>query len=195
MIFVINMLVCLGIALAGGIGAAHYMIKVGSPLTTRHFGPWEVWKDAGRVEADPYTRAHFATTGQLPTGSRNALYFLAARDSDGKLLAANCDYAVTGRGPNALWWSLSAYDTAGQLFPNAAQRFAFSQATVMRAADGTFVIAVSRDARSGNWLPVTGGGSFKLMLSVYGLEADGVRVNNDTSDQTGLPAIRKGTCR
>jgi hypothetical protein len=191
-IFLFNLLVCLGIALFGGLGAAHYMIKFGSPLTTRQFGPWEVWKDAGRVEADPYTRAHFATTGQLPTGSRNALYFLATRDGDGRSLTANCDYAVTGRGPRALWWSVSAYDSAGQLFPNAAQRFAFSQATVMRAADGNFTITVSRDARSGNWLPVTGGSSFKLMLSVYGLESDESRA---PAGQTGLPAIRKGACR
>jgi hypothetical protein len=187
-----NIAVCLGIALAGGLGAAHYLIKVGSPLTTRHFGPWEVWKDAGRVEADPYTRAHFATTGQLPTGSRNALYFLAAKDSDGRGLSAGCDYAVTGRGPGALWWSISAYDAAGQLFPNAAQRFAFSQATVMRAADGTFAITVSRDARSGNWLPVTGSGPLKLMLSVYGLETDD---NRGSAGKTGLPVIRKGACR
>ena len=62
----------------------------------------------------------------------------------------------------------------------------------MRAADGTFAITVSPDARPGNWLPVSGGSPFKLMLSVYGLEADEGRA---TAGQVGLPAIRKGTCR
>ena len=192
MIFLINMLVCLVIALAGGLGAAHYMISFGSPLTTRHIGPWEVWKDAGRVEADPYTRAHFAKTGQLPTGSRNALYFLATRDSNGVHLSTSCDYVVSGRGPHALWWSVSAYDSTGQLFANPAQRYAFSNAAVMRSPDGTFSVVVSKEARAGNWLPVAGNTAFNLMMSVYGLEADDGR---DAAQDTGLPVIRKGACR
>jgi hypothetical protein len=194
LIALLNLLVCLGIALAGGVGSALYMISTGSPLTTRHIGPWEVWKDAGRVEADPYTRAHFATSGRLPTGSRNALYFLASRDSTGRALSANCDYAISGRGPNAQWWSVSAYNQAGQLFPNAAERFAYGSATVMRTADGIFTITVSRDARAGNWLPVAGGGPFKLMLSVYGLETEDRR-GTQPQDQAGLPVIRKEACR
>lgn len=192
MIFLTNMIVCLGIALGGGLGVAHYMIAAGSPLTTRHIGPWEVWKDAGRVEADPYTRAHFARTGQLPTGSRNALYFLADRDSDGRRLSTSCDYVISGRGPNALWWSLSAYDSAGQLFPNAAQRYAFSNAAVMRSPDGTFSIVVSKETRPGNWLPVNGNSPFRILLSVHGLESDDGRGEGQAS---ALPAIRKGACR
>ena len=194
MIALINLLVCLGIALVGGLGSALYMISSGSPLTTRHIGPWEVWKDAGRVEADPYTRAHFATSGRLPTGSRNALYFLASRDSSGGSLSASCDYTITGRGPNAQWWSLSAYNQAGQLFPNAAGRFAYGSATVMRTADGIFTITVSRDARAGNWLPVAGSGPIRLMLSVYGLETEDTR-RQPVQDQAVLPVIRKGACR
>lgn len=193
MIALIHVLLCLGIALAGGVGSAHYMIKAGSPLTTRHVGPWEVWKDAGRVEADPYTRAHFATAGRLPTGSRNALYFLAAGDSDGRTLSAQCDYTISGRGPNAQWWSLSAYDGDGQLFANAAERYAYSTATVMRAADGSFAITLSREARAGNWLPVAGRGAVQLMLSVYGLETGEIRRGGQ--DQSGLPIITKGACR
>ena len=194
MVALINFLVCLGIAVAGGLGSAFYMITSGSPLTTRHVGPWEVWKDAGRLEADPYTRAHFATTGRLPAGSRNALYFLASRDSTGGNLFLNCEYTVSGLGPDAQWWSISAYDKAGQLFANAAERYAYSSATAMRAADGTFAITVSRDARPGNWLPIAGSGSLRLMLSVYGLEAEDTR-KPASRTSAGLPVIRKGACR
>jgi hypothetical protein len=193
-IALVNLLVCLGIAIAGGLGSAIYMIASGSPLTTRQVGPWQVWKDAGRVEADPYTRAHFATSGRLPTGSRNALYFLASRDSTGSNLAANCDYTISGSGPDAQWWSLSAYTRAGQLFANAAERYAYSSATVMRSADGSYAITVSRDARAGNWLPVNGAEPVRLMLSVYGLESDGSR-KVAGRDQAGLPVIRRGACR
>ena len=194
MIALFNLLVCLGIAVLGGVGSALYMISSGSPLTTRHAGPWEVWKDAGRVEADPYTRAHFATSGRLPVGSRNALYFLASRDSAGGALSANCTYSVSGRGPIAQWWSVSAYNQAGQLFPNAAERFAYGSATVMRSADGIFTITVSREARAGNWLPVAGNGAVRLMLSVYGLEAEDTR-GSKPRDQAQLPVIRQEGCR
>lgn len=199
---IINTLVCLGIALAGGLGSAMYLISAGSPLTTRQLGPWQLWKDAGRVEADPYTRAHLATTGRLPIGSRNALYFMAARDSAGARLDTGCDYTVSGRGPGALWWSLSAYDADGQLFANEAQRYAFASATVMRGADGAYAISVSREARAGNWLPVTGRGSLRLMLSVYGLDGEDGRAEPQGQGQQGqgqgrgeLPVIRKGACR
>lgn len=193
MIAVVNFLLCLGIAIVGGLGSASYMITSGSPLTTRQIGPWQVWKDAGRVEADPYTRAHFSTSGRLPAGSRNALYFLANRDSAGATLALNCEYTIGGLGPDAQWWSLSAYDMAGQLFTNSANRYAYSGTTVMRATDGTFAITVARDARPGNWLPVAGSGTFRLMLSVYGLEAEDPR--RASANSAGLPFIRRGTCR
>ena len=200
MTVLINILVCIGIALAGGLGSAVYMIAAGTPLTTRQLGAWQVWTNAGRVEADPYTRAHFATTGRLPIGSRNALYFLASRDSTGGRLDTACTYTVSGHGPSALWWSLSAYDAAGQLFANDAQRYAYSSATVMRGADGAYSVTVSRDAGAGNWLPVSGrGGGFRLMLSVYGLESEDSRGAEPSATQPqargALPVIRRGACR
>ena len=194
MIALANLLMCLVIALAGGLGSAYYMISSGSPLTTRLIGPWQVWKEAGRVEADPYTRAHFAMSGRLPAGSRTALYFMAARDSGGSPLVLNCDYTVSGVGPDAQWWTMSAYDAGGSLFANAAERYSYNSASVMRAADGTFSIAVSREARPGNWLPVSGSGAYRILLSVYGLDG-GDKPAQAKKDQAGLPEIRKGSCR
>lgn len=117
---------------------------------------------------------------------------MAATDTSGARLVTRCDYAITGRGPSSLWWSLSAYDAAGQLFENSAQRYAFNATTLMRGADGTFTVTVSREARAGNWLPVAGDGDFKLMLSVYGLENTQA---GRGADETGLPVIRKESCR
>ena len=195
LVVAVNLLVCLALAVVGGIGSARYLIASGSPLTTRHFGPWEVWKDAGRVESDPYTRAHLATTGQLPVGSRNALYFLATRDSAGSRLDTRCVYTVSGRGPGAVWWSLSPYDADGKLFANEAQRYAYSSASVMRGGDGTYAIMVARDAGAGNWLPVSGSGNFQLMLSAYGLDGLDGRGTADSDGLSALPTIVKGACR
>ena len=194
MIGLFHLLLCLGLAVFGGLGSAYYMISSGTSLTTRFIGPWQVWKDAGRTEADPYTRAHFAISGRLPAGSRTALYFLAERDGEGRQLQANCDYTVKGVGPDALWWSLSAYDKAGQLFANPAGRYAFNSADVMRTTDGTFSVTVSRHAMSGNWLPVTGSGPLRILLSVYGLDVGDARAK-PRQDQAGLPVILKGSCR
>ena len=62
-------LIGLGLAtafvLVAGIISSRYMIERGSILTTDTFGPWQSWRDAGRTDADPYTRAHIARNGGL----------------------------------------------------------------------------------------------------------------------------------
>ena len=64
----------------------------------------------------------------------------------------------------------------------------------MRSADGTFTVTVSREAMAGNWLPVSGSGSLRLLLSVYGLDVGDARAKT-RQDQAGLPTIEKGSCR
>jgi hypothetical protein len=65
----VNVIVFVTIAIAGGLGTSWYMIEKGSRLTTRTAGPWVTWVSAGRPQADPYTRAHHIRRGILPVSS------------------------------------------------------------------------------------------------------------------------------
>lgn len=191
----VNLLVFLGVAIVGGLGSAWYMITSGSAMTTERQGPWHVWTAAGRPDADPYTRAYIARSGRLPISSTNVRYYVAHSDSTGSRLVAGCEYAIEGTGPAAFWWSLAAYDGYGQLFKNAADRYAFNASTVMRAANGSYAITLSRNARSGNWLPVSGTGPVWLVMRVYAADVQEGPQGKAAGEGDRMPRIKKVGCR
>ena len=187
--FIGNLGLFIGIALVGGIGSSWYMIEVGSPLTTVKAGPWVSWPAAGTPHADPYTRARAARHGSLPISGTIARTWEARTDNTGQRLHSSCDYAVVGRGLNEGWWTIAVYDDNGHLIPNPADRHAFNSSTIMRGADGSFVVSRARDARPGNWLPTGGAGRLRLVLAL--LESgDGL-----SQGGSGLPDIQKVACR
>ncbi len=187
--FIGNLGLFIGIALVGGIGSSWYMIEVGSPLTTVKAGPWVSWPAAGTPHADPYTRARAARHGSLPISGTIARTWEARTDNTGQRLHSSCDYAVVGRGLNEGWWTIAVYDDNGHLIPNPADRHAFNSSTIMRGADGSFVVSLARDARPGNWLPTGGAGRLRLVLAL--LESgDGL-----SQGGSGLPDIQKVACR
>lgn len=188
----INLLLVLVLAVGGGLGSAWYMIERGSRLTTRSFGPWVHWPGAARADSDPYTRAHFARRGELPHAPALAMTFQAREDSDGNRLHSSCEYDVAGPDINAVWWSIAAYDERGRLIPNPAGRHAYNANSTLRAANGSFAIAVARDARPGNWLPTSGAGPLVLVLDVQ--EPRGGWPGSG-GEAAALPAIRRVTCR
>lgn len=181
-------------ALTLGLGSAWYMIEQGSALTTSFVGPWSVWRDAGKPNADPYTKAHMARAGRLPITATNTLYFFATRDEAGNQLSSDCEYAVEGRPLNAAWWSLAVYDGTGRLIPNKAGRHSFNRTDVARRADGSFLIVLARSARPRNWLPTAQQGSLKLVLRAYSLR-DADNVLDKAAAERGLPTIRKVICQ
>ncbi len=190
----LNLLLIFACALTLGLGSAWYMIEEGSALTTHYIGPWSVWREAGKPDADPYTKAHMARMGRLPITATSALYFFASSDETGKQLSSDCEYVIEGRPLNAAWWSLAAYDGTGRLIPNKAGRHSFNRTDVARRADGSFRIVLARSARPGNWLPSAKQGSLKLVLRAYGLRnAD--NVFDKAAAERGLPTIREVVCR
>ncbi len=191
--FLANFALFLLLSLAGGFASAWYGIEIGSRLTTERHGPWRSWIAAGRPDADPYTRAYMARSGRLPITSTSARYYLAREDSEGNALDERCEYVIEGRGPTGGWWSLAAYDADGRLMRNPAERYAFNSASLLRAPDGSWQIRLARDARAGNWLPVSGDNGLALMLRVYG---SGVRGELSAAAQGGLdlPAVRRVRC-
>ena len=86
----------IGVVLILGLGTSWYMIDIGTPLTTVREGPWVSWTSAGRADADPYTRAHFARLGTLQLTAEMTLTYVAFSDSQGRRLHSSCDYSVEG---------------------------------------------------------------------------------------------------
>ena len=96
-------------------------------------------------------------------------------------------------GPSAAWWSLSVYDEQGRLIENAAERYSYNSATLMRAPGGRFSITLARNARPGNWLPTGDAGRLTLVLSIEEAQVSGP--GQEEAGGEKLPRIRRLACR
>ncbi len=67
----------------------------------------------------------------------------------------------------SVWWSLAVYDTGGELIDNDFRRYALTGDTIVRGANGGYVVRLAKDARPGNWMPVGTDGRFVVMLRAY----------------------------
>ncbi len=184
-----------GLVLIGGLGSSYYMLSAGNSLTTLKVGPWSTWKHEGRVDADPYTRAHFARSGTLNLTTDIANTYQASRDSDGLRLHSSCEYEISGETLDARWWSITALDDQGRLIANPSSRYTFTSDTVAISPDGTFTVTLARDARPGNWLPTAGAGRLTLAMTL--LESDAA-IAGDTEAEAAtivLPVIKRVACR
>ena len=159
-----GLLLTIGLAVTVGVWSSRYMISRGSPLSTDMYGPWQHWRDIGRESADPYTKAHIATTGKLRISSASAGIFEARTNSQGARLHSSCNYVVEGANMRGLWWSLAVFDSRGRLIGNDADRYEFTADTIAPNPNGSFVVTLGRDARPGNWLPTSGAGRLVLVL-------------------------------
>ena len=192
--FVMRGAVFLGIAVLGGFGSAWVMIHSGTQLTAATAGPWVTWTAAGRMDADPYTRAHTVRLGLLPLNSTLALTYQAQADGEGQRIHSSCIYAVDMSALDAEWWSLAVFDDKGGLIRNNANRYAFNSSTVLHDADGGTRVVLSREAQPGNWLPTTGAGRLILSLTVQ----DPRWVTAAVAEQgrsRSLPVIKTVSCR
>lgn len=186
-----NILTFLVISLVTGLGSAWYLIENGPNFTAYKEGPWQTWSRVGQSIADPYTRAHITRSGRLPVMSKSVLYFRTVRDSAGRKIDAECNYIVTGEDPVGHWWSLAAYDGAGNLMSNPAARYAFNSSDIMRTPTGRFTISLSRTPTPGNWLPVDSDYQVQLILRLH-LE---IAETRDANAAYNLPEIRRTECR
>jgi len=183
----------IGVVLILGLGTSWYMIDVGTPLTTERQGPWVSWTSAGRADADPYTRAHFARLGTLQLTAEITLTYLAYTDDEGRRLHSSCDYAVEGSEPGTSWWSLTVFDDGGALIANPAQRYAFTSQSIGLRPDGTYLVTLARDARPGNWLPTGGAGRLALVFTT--LDPTAPLLTSAADERRPLPHIRRVQCR
>ncbi len=153
-------------------------------------GPWRTSLAVGNAQSSPYLRAYVAVHGLFALKRSEAIYYTAARDSDGDRLSGACIYSIVGRDPDARWWSITAYGPDDFLIPNPARRYSVSTDSIMRRGDNSFVVAVSRAQGGVNWIAV-GRGPFSLTLRLY---LPGAAVAADPA-KAALPAIRRESCR
>jgi hypothetical protein len=141
-----------------------------------------------------YTKAHVARSGRLPLSSTVARYFTARTDSSGWALSSSCEYVIEGGPINARWWSLAVYDEYGGLIDNPSARYSFNSEEMLRHADGSYRVFLSRQARPENWLPSgTAHQNLVLMLRVYNpRETDASGVGLVPGER--LPKIERKSC-
>jgi hypothetical protein len=163
----IDIAIAVAIATVLGFSTAWIAVEHGRIFGAVTVGAWTAWPGAGGPDADPYSVALLARTGELPLGAGEGLPFTATTDDEGEPLSGGCDYLVSGQTPPARLWTLTAYDAEGRLMRNAAQRAGFHSREILRKPDGTFAIAISPDVEPGNWLPITRVGGIQLVLRLY----------------------------
>jgi hypothetical protein len=188
--FAAHVMLIVVIALATGIGSAWWATGKSRLFGTLDIGGWQAWVVAGTLDADPYTRANIARTGQVPLGAAEGLAFTAQRDAAGDRLDGRCRYRVVGDTPPARLWTLSAVDANGRLTPNPTARLFISSRDIVRDENGRIDVRVSRTVEPGNWLPLGTEGPFALILRFYDTPVASANVLGTMV----MPAIEREGC-
>jgi hypothetical protein len=184
-------LIALAIATAVGLGMTWTTSTRGVSFDAVRIGPWTAWPRTGTADIDPYARAAVARSGELPIGSGDGVAFIARSDEKGRPLDGRCDILVSGITPAARFWTLTLYDTQGQLVSNSLQRYGFTSQEIVRSADGSFEIRIAPRSRAGNWLPTGGLDRYLLMMRLYDTP---VGVATRTQKDAPMPAIATVGC-
>ncbi len=178
------------LALVLGLSSAYYSAsKFGFGKFVVSNGPWTTDLTSGGVDADMYTRARVAIAGLLALNKSETIYYIAKRDSAGEALDGNCSYRIEGRDPDARWWSITAYANDNFLIDTPSHNYAVSQTSVVRSADGTFVVRLSLAAEQQNWIATSPDG-FDVMLRLYNPGASVVQAPSAAR----LPSITREVC-
>lgn len=153
-------------------------------------GPWTAWPQIGGMSIDPYARAVIARTGEAPLGLDQGVAFVAHDDSSGAPLDGGCEYLVKDPSPSARFWTLGLASPEGALIANPTGRYSFTSADILRNEGGGFRVAISREARPGNWLSPGKAREFVLVLRLYDTSLD----SDSHPDAAAFPKIEKLDC-
>ena len=175
----------------GGLALTWFVVGENFDIGSLQIGPWTAWPLADAQDANRYSRARIARSGELPLASGEGIAFVALHDSAGAPLDGRCDYRISPILPPARWWTLTLYDGAGRLASNAAERNGFSSAEILRDTADEATVTTGPQALAGNWLPTTSG-PFSLTLRLYDSP---ISTGLGTKDTVPLPAIERGKCQ
>jgi hypothetical protein len=182
--------ICVALGLIGGAAYAVQQVRGGLNDGLVANGPWETGKSFGTADASTLTRAKVALSGLLALPAKEAMYFTAQNDSDGRALDGRCTYEVRGGTLDGRWWSVTLYEGEGWLVKNAANRWSIPASAVSTDAQGWWSFTVSPDAQSGSWLPTGSVEAFDLTLRLYHPSADIIK----SPEKAQLPIIDRKGC-
>jgi hypothetical protein len=184
-------LFALAVAAIVGLGATYLALTRGAAFGALSIGSWTAWPKTGTQDADPYARAMLARTGQLPIALGDGVSFAVQADDDGKLLDGRCDVVLSGITPAARYWTLTLYNSEGELVANSVNRYGFTSQEIARHADGSFEIIVGPRANPGNWLATGGVEHYALVLRFYDTA---VGVSTKAGREVPMPAVNTRSC-
>jgi len=189
--FILRLLTAICIALAVGFGLSYYALTDGRLFGAVSLGPWTAWPDVGSPSPNPYTRGHITREAALQLGQSEGLEFLATTDSDGAPLDLACSYMVAGHVPVSTFWTLSAVDSEWVNLAAAGTDATLRSSEIVRQPDGAMQLHVGTRLRPGNWLELTGNGTFQLVLTLYDTRA----LSSISSSDTTMPSITLEDCQ
>jgi hypothetical protein len=184
-------LFALAVAAVVGLGATYLALTRGAAFGALSIGTWTAWPKTGTADVEPYARATIARTGQLPIALGDGVSFTAQADDSGKLLDGRCDVSIAGITPAARFWTLTLYNTEGDLVANSVNRYGFTSQEIVRNADGNFEIVAGPRANTGNWLPTGGVERYALVLRFYDTA---VGVSTKAGREVPMPAVNTRSC-
>jgi hypothetical protein len=179
------------VAAVVGLGGTYLALTRGAAFGALSIGSWTAWPKTGTVNADPYARATLARTGQLPIALGDGVSFTVQADDDGKLLDGRCDVVISGITPAARFWTLTLYNSDGELVANSVNRYGFTSQEIVRHADGSFEIVVGPRANPGNWLATGGVERYALVLRFYDTA---VGVSTKAGREIPMPTVNTRNC-
>ena len=154
--------------LALGLWSAWLAVRSPAPIDTITLGAWQAWPNAGTADADPYSRARLARTGEIPLGSGEGLMLLALTDDarrrrssrlrlhDRRADAAGAALDGRAREPGRACRRASGTSVA-----------ALGSDTLLREPDGSFEIALSPRPQGGNWISTDEAERFRVVVRLY----------------------------
>ena len=192
MLFFIRFVAYIFLAILIGFGLTALSLSTGSGLAAKRVSGWKSWKASGHMNADPYTRAFIAKTGQLPLPPNIVQTYFALYDNAHRRLHTSCTYVVESSAVHAKWWTIAAYNHKGEVFKNDYGRYSFNAGSSMIQFDGGFRIFLSQSVQAKNWLPLGDQGPFVLVLRLYRKQLSEAQIKND--GEVPLPLIKRVSC-
>ncbi len=139
----------------------------------------------GSREALRIHRVRIAKYAGFGMNRDEAIYWGADIDSNDNQITYKHKYRIEGSDPDTRWWCLSV-NRDGYFIPNQYDRYSFSKTDVKRETDGSWVIKLSTEEQSGNWIPLGDqNGNFRITLRCYNPKLSMI----ENSENTNLPQI------
>lgn len=183
--------IMLVVGLAVGTGAAALQLRQSFAAMGIENGPWRTGEKVGTADASVSTRASVALRGLLALPEREAIYFNATTDSQGRKLEGKCSYRVTVGAIDARWWSLTLYDSKGYLIGNPERVHSVGSAAIPPQEAGNWTVDISAKRSGPHWIAMPDDQPFELTLRAYHPSRDLLARRGSVS----LPRIERGECR